>query len=51
MERYALYISYYIKFCVFYNGSMYKNLMIFVGKYYLVDVGYQQTEGYLGPYK
>ena len=51
MERYALYISYYIKFCVFYNGSMYKNLMIFVGKYYLVDARYQQTDGYLGPYR
>ena len=30
---------------------MYKTLMIFVGKYYLVDAGYQQTEGYLGPYR
>ena len=30
---------------------MYKTLIIFVGKYYLVDAGYQQTEGYLGPYR
>ena len=26
-------------------------LLKFTGKYYLVDAGYQQVEGYLGPYK
>ena len=27
------------------------NLFFFIGKYYLVDTGYPQMRGYLGPYK